>query len=134
MTLGAAVRAARKHRGWTQQDLAYASGLSRTHICNIEATGFKTTTKRIQAFAWALDVTFIVTAHGWTWAPTKDDTMGNLATYLDPSNYGHDDPPPPRVSCRKCNGSGRVIIGHYSDGSPVDELCECYQGKEDPRD
>jgi transcriptional regulator with XRE-family HTH domain len=75
MTFGEAVRAARRHRGWTQLDLADSSGLSRAHISNIEATGFKTTTKRVQTFAWALDVQFTVTAQGWSWG--VHDTTGN---------------------------------------------------------
>jgi hypothetical protein len=68
--------------------------------------------------------------------PTTKETitMGNIANNLDPSNYDHDDRDqgPPTTGCHRCNGAGRVIVGHYPDGTPVDDLCPCYQGKENP--
>jgi hypothetical protein len=60
---------------------------------------------------------------------TKDDTMGNLSTYLNPYNYGHDhNDSGRRPKCRLCNDAGRRLLGWSETGVPVDELCSCYQG------
>lgn len=66
MTFGQALRAARLAAGWTQEDLADATGTSRGHLSCIEHHHGNTTTARLEAFAWALGATFVATPTGWS--------------------------------------------------------------------
>lgn len=63
--IGENVRAIRQKRGWSQEDLAFESGLHRTYVSGIERGARNPTAEVIEVLAIALSVKPAALFAGW---------------------------------------------------------------------
>ncbi len=92
--LGERLRALRQIRGWTQSDLAEASGLTRSHISRLEAGDIQLPSReRLHRLAIALGTTAddLLTAAGYRSDERDATDLPDLGVYLR-LKYAVDDP------------------------------------------
>jgi transcriptional regulator with XRE-family HTH domain len=95
VALAERLRALRKARGWTQQDLSRVSGLTRSHISRRERGDIQLpSSERLRQLATALDTSLddLLAAAGYRDSGLDDtEPLPDLAVYLR-RKYGLDDP------------------------------------------
>ncbi len=95
VALAERLRALRKARGWTQQDLSRVSGLTRSHISRLERGDIQLpSSERLRQLATALDTSLddLLAAAGYRDSGLDGgDPLPDLAVYLG-RKYGLDDP------------------------------------------
>src|SRR3954447_20795473 len=112
VALAERLRALRKARGWTQQDLSRVSGLTRSHISRLQRGDIQLpSSDRLRQLALALDTSLddLLEAAGYRDAAADAAGLPDLPTYLR-RKYGLDDP--------RLIESVALILDHLRGGAP----------------